>query len=61
MKKVTVNGKKVYARIDAEFMKLYDSLSDYILDIPSPHLAYLYSRENGVDTVLDRILRKLGD
>lgn len=61
MKRVTVNGKKVYARIDGNLMTLYSTLLDYLLDIPDPHLMYMYSRENGVDTVLDRLLKKLGE
>lgn len=60
MKRVTVNGKKVYARIDGNLMTLYSTLLDYLLDIPDHNLMYIYSRENGVDTVLDRLLKKLG-
>ena len=59
MRKITVNGKKVYAKTNGNLMTLYSSILDYILDIPSPSLMYMYSRENGVDTVLDRILKSI--
>lgn len=59
MNRVFVNGKKVYARKKGNLMSLYSSLLDYLLDIPDPHLAHMYSKENGVDTVLDRFLKIL--
>ena len=61
MNRVFVNGKKVYARKKGNLMSLYDSFLDYLLDIPDPHLAYMYSEENGVDTVFDRFLKILED
>ena len=54
-----VNGKKVYARKKGNLMSLYSCFLDYLLDIPDPHLAHMYSKENGVDTVLDRFLKLL--
>ena len=59
MRKITVNGKKAYAKTNGNLMTLYGSILDYILDIPDPQLMYMYSRENGVDTVLDRILKSI--
>lgn len=59
MRKITVNGKKAYAKTNGNLMTLYSSILDYILDIPDPQLMYMYSRENGVDTVLDRILKSI--
>lgn len=57
MNKVFVNGKKVYARKKGNLMSLYSSFLDYLLDLPDPCLAYMYSKENGVDTVFDRFLK----
>ena len=59
MEMVEINGKKVYAKRNGKYLKLYDDLLDYILDIPSPHLADMYCREYGTETVSDILLRKL--
>ena len=43
MRKITVNGKKAYAKTSGNLMILYSSILNYILGIPSPSLMYMYS------------------
>lgn len=59
MKKMVIDGKKAYVKEDKNRIRIYASLIDYIFDEPDPNLTYKYKKENGLDTVLERILKNI--